>query len=120
MESLETSINYWEDALALYSKQVGTTLALTSEEEAEFSSELQKIVEAAYNLQEMCELLFLDQVYMYSYLVADPRHVVFPFSFLERRGCCYFSRYKPVQAMFIINFLVYFPGNRTCLFQCVM
>ncbi|XP_054282090.1 mitoguardin-like [Macrosteles quadrilineatus] len=60
MEALETSINYWEDALALYTTK-GPTLALTSEEEAEFSSELQKLVEAAYSLQEQCELLFLDQ-----------------------------------------------------------
>uniref|UniRef100_A0A1B6HT55 Mitoguardin n=1 Tax=Homalodisca liturata TaxID=320908 RepID=A0A1B6HT55_9HEMI len=62
MEALETSINYWEDALAVYTgRGSGGTLALTSEDEAEFSRELQKLVEAAYNLQEQCELLFLDQ-----------------------------------------------------------
>lgn len=63
MEALETSINYWEDALAAYSSRAGGgALALTSEEEAEFSRELQKLLDAAYNLQEQCELLFLDQV----------------------------------------------------------
>lgn len=62
MEALETSINYWEDALAAYSTRAGGgALALTSEEEAEFSRELQRLLDAAYNLQEQCELLFLDQ-----------------------------------------------------------
>lgn len=61
MEALETSINYWEDALAKYTTQ-GPTPALPSEEEAQFTQELQRLVEAAYNLQEQCELLFLDQV----------------------------------------------------------
>lgn len=63
MEALETSINYWEDALASYSSRSGgAPLALTSEEEAEFSRELEVLLEAAYHLQEQCELLFLDQV----------------------------------------------------------
>ncbi|XP_062524305.1 mitoguardin isoform X2 [Bombyx mori] len=65
MEALETSINYWEDALAAFSlgARGGTsgTLALTSPEEAEFCREIQDLLQNAYMLQERCELLFLDQ-----------------------------------------------------------
>uniref|UniRef100_A0A1B6CGB2 Mitoguardin n=1 Tax=Clastoptera arizonana TaxID=38151 RepID=A0A1B6CGB2_9HEMI len=62
MEALETSINYWEDALSSYNyKTSGQPLALTCEEEAEFSKQLEILLEAAYHLQEQCELLFLDQ-----------------------------------------------------------
>ncbi|KAG7311313.1 hypothetical protein JYU34_002350 [Plutella xylostella] len=65
MESLETSINYWEDALAAFSLGarggVSGTLALTSPEEAEFCREIQDLLQDAYMLQERCELLFLDQ-----------------------------------------------------------
>ncbi|XP_068621439.1 mitoguardin [Battus philenor] len=65
MEALETSINYWEDALAAFSLGarggVTGTLALTSPEEAEFCREIQDLLQNAYLLQERCELLFLDQ-----------------------------------------------------------
>ncbi|CAB3230712.1 unnamed protein product [Arctia plantaginis] len=65
MEALETSINYWEDALAAFSLGarggVSGTLALTSPEEAEFCREIQELLQNAYLLQERCELLFLDQ-----------------------------------------------------------
>ncbi|CAG9566672.1 unnamed protein product [Danaus chrysippus] len=65
MEALETSINYWEDALAAFSMGArgGVTgaLALTSPEEAEFCREIQDLLQNAYMLQERCELLFLDQ-----------------------------------------------------------
>ncbi|KAJ2953806.1 hypothetical protein O0L34_g1433 [Tuta absoluta] len=65
MEALETSINYWEDALAAFSLGarggVMGTLALTSPEEAEFCREIQDLLQNAYMLQERCELLFLDQ-----------------------------------------------------------
>ncbi|KAL0849436.1 hypothetical protein ABMA28_013722 [Loxostege sticticalis] len=65
MEALETSINYWEDALAAFSLGarggVSGTLALTSPEEAEFCREIQDLLQNAYLLQERCELLFLDQ-----------------------------------------------------------
>lgn len=67
MEALEMSINYWEDAMAAYSKNVNSeSLAITNEEESEFSKELQKLLDAAYKLQDECELLFLDQVRMIS------------------------------------------------------
>lgn len=63
MEALETAISYWEDALAAYGTKSGSaSLAVTNAEDAEFSRELQKILDAAYNLQEESELLFLDQV----------------------------------------------------------
>ncbi|CAK1550116.1 unnamed protein product [Leptosia nina] len=65
MEALETSINYWEDALAAFSVNArgggAGTLALTSPEEAEFCREIQELLQNAYLLQERCELLFLDQ-----------------------------------------------------------
>ncbi|XP_022127980.1 mitoguardin [Pieris rapae] len=65
MEALETSINYWEDALAAFSVNArgggAGTLALTSPEEAEFCREIQDLLQNAYLLQERCELLFLDQ-----------------------------------------------------------
>ncbi|KAK6632485.1 hypothetical protein RUM44_007527 [Polyplax serrata] len=63
MEALETTISYWEDALAAYSTRITGTanLAVTNVEDAEFSRELQKILDSAYSLQEESELLFLDQ-----------------------------------------------------------
>lgn len=55
MEALETSINYWEDALAAFSLGarggVSGTLALTSPEEAEFCREIQDLLQDAYLLQ---------------------------------------------------------------------
>lgn len=64
MESLETSINYWEDAMSAYIKMnaASETLAITNEEESEFCRALQKLLKSAYKLQDNCELLFLDQV----------------------------------------------------------
>ncbi|XP_069687516.1 mitoguardin isoform X2 [Periplaneta americana] len=63
MEALETAINYWDDALAAYTSLSagGAPLAVTSSEEAEFSKDLQGLLDAAYRLQDQCELLFLDQ-----------------------------------------------------------
>ncbi|KAJ9574967.1 hypothetical protein L9F63_007857, partial [Diploptera punctata] len=63
MEALETAINYWDDALAAYTSMSGAggPLAVTSVEEAEFSKDLQGLLDAAYRLQDQCELLFLDQ-----------------------------------------------------------
>lgn len=55
MESLETVINYWEDALSSYQSQAST------EEESEFGHEIQSLLDVAWNLQEQSELLFLDQ-----------------------------------------------------------
>lgn len=78
MEALEISIKYWEDALDAYrnsasSAAAGSTggggnLALTSEEEAEFYRELEKLLDGAYHLQEQCELLFLDQVNIFNWI----------------------------------------------------
>jgi len=63
MEALETAISYWEDALAAYpGARTGGNLAVTGVEDAEFSRELQKILDLAYSLQGESELLFLDQV----------------------------------------------------------
>ncbi|KAL1124385.1 hypothetical protein AAG570_001014 [Ranatra chinensis] len=61
MEALENSINCWEDALASYQSGAGEALCLTDEEEAQFASEIQNLLESAYSLQHKCELLFLDQ-----------------------------------------------------------
>jgi hypothetical protein len=64
MEALETAINYWDDALAAYNSMSGggAPLAVTNSEEAEFCRELQGLLDAAYRLQDQCELMFLDQV----------------------------------------------------------
>ncbi|KAB0797467.1 hypothetical protein PPYR_08460 [Photinus pyralis] len=62
MEALETSINYWEDALAAYrSNDKGGPLAVLGPEEAAFCRDLQLLLEAALELQERSELLFLDE-----------------------------------------------------------
>lgn len=61
MEALETSINYWEDALAVYrSKELGAP-AVLGPEEAAFCRDLQQLLEAALELQERSEMLFLDE-----------------------------------------------------------
>jgi hypothetical protein len=67
MEALETAINYWDDALAAYNSLSGGggPLAVTNSEEAEFCRELQRLLDAAYRLQDQCELMFLDQVSVY-------------------------------------------------------
>ncbi|KAF4518015.1 hypothetical protein B566_EDAN009248 [Ephemera danica] len=74
MEAIETAINYWEDALEAYRLQSSaaaaegeaagdamSTLAVTTAEEAEFTRDLQDLLDAAYKLQGNSELLFLDQ-----------------------------------------------------------
>lgn len=61
MEALETSINYWEDALAVYRlKELGAP-AVLGPEEAGFCRDLQQLLEAALELQERSEMLFLDE-----------------------------------------------------------
>lgn len=63
MEALEMSITYWEDAMSAYARNnTADSLAITNEEESEFCKELQRLLDAAYKLQDECELLFLDQV----------------------------------------------------------
>lgn len=54
MESLETVINFWEDALTAYHTP-------TSSEESEFCREIQSLLDIAWQLQDQSELLFLDQ-----------------------------------------------------------
>nr|CAD7414974.1 unnamed protein product [Timema poppensis] len=61
MEALETAINYWDDALAAYTSVSAGPLAVTTGDEAQFCEDLQRLVDQAYELQEQCELLFLDQ-----------------------------------------------------------
>lgn len=52
MEALETSINYWEDALSSFTSQgSGAGLTLNTPEEAEFCRELQMLLDSAYLLQ---------------------------------------------------------------------
>ena len=65
MEAIETAINFWEDALEAYralSKENRGALAVTTAEEAEFTRDLQHLLDAAYKIQSDSELLFLDQV----------------------------------------------------------
>jgi Uncharacterized conserved protein (DUF2217). len=61
MEALETAIRYWEDALDVY-RSSSDQGALTNEEESEFCHQLMDLHDAAFELQEKCELLFLDEV----------------------------------------------------------
>lgn len=62
MEALETSINYWEDALSVYrSNEGGGPLAVLGPEEAGFCRDIQQLLEAALELQERSEMLFLDE-----------------------------------------------------------
>lgn len=62
MEALETALGYWEDALAAYTAGVTGGVALTSQDEAEFTALLQRVIDDAYSLQDQCEHLFLHQV----------------------------------------------------------
>lgn len=55
MESLETVINYWEDALSCYHTPT------SNHEDSEFCREIQNLLDMAYALQDQSELLFLDQ-----------------------------------------------------------
>ncbi|XP_058461846.1 mitoguardin [Malaya genurostris] len=59
MEALETVISYWEDAL-VGRNDVDIPNRITADQE-EFCRELQNLLDAAYNLQEQGELLFLDE-----------------------------------------------------------
>lgn len=54
MESLETVINYWEDALNAYQNH-------STPEEIEFCHDIQNLLDIAWTLQDQSELLFLDQ-----------------------------------------------------------
>lgn len=65
MESLACSISFWEDALSSFTgnnsgKYVPNKLMPI--EDSRFCKELQLLVDAAYSLQDQCQLLFLDQV----------------------------------------------------------
>lgn len=59
MEALETVISYWEDALT-GRNDIDIPSRLSADQE-EFCRELQNLLDAAYNLQENGELLFLDE-----------------------------------------------------------
>lgn len=62
MEALEKAVGFWEDALAAYQQNPAPgALSLTSTEEAEFSREIENLLDGGYRLQRKCELLFLDQ-----------------------------------------------------------
>ncbi|XP_057381475.1 mitoguardin-like [Daphnia carinata] len=60
VESLETAINYWEDALAAYQSN-STGAALLTAEEVEFCRSLERVLKAAYVLQDETEHLFLHE-----------------------------------------------------------
>lgn len=64
MESLACSISFWEDALIAFSGNNSSNMSnkLMSTEDSQFCKELQLLVDAAYSLQDQCQLLFLDQV----------------------------------------------------------
>lgn len=64
MEALETAISYWEDALAAYQSSNasgGGTGVLLGLEDSTLCRELQELLDAAYQVQEQSEMLFLDQ-----------------------------------------------------------
>lgn len=62
MEALETVVGYWEEALSAYQPKNGKNLhVLTTAEEAAFMKMLENILEAAYNLQEESEHMFIHQ-----------------------------------------------------------
>lgn len=62
MEALETCISYWEDALAAYrAKDASGVLTVLSPEEANFCQEINRILDAAIDLQNTSEMLFLDE-----------------------------------------------------------
>ena len=52
--------SYWEDALGAYNPSANN-LMLTTAEEAEFIKNIEDILEAAYNLQDASEMLFIHQ-----------------------------------------------------------
>ena len=61
MEALETVVGYWEDALVAYHPSQNGKVVLTTAEEAAFVKMLENILEAAYNLQEESEHMFIHQ-----------------------------------------------------------
>ncbi|GAB6021887.1 hypothetical protein CHUAL_006053 [Chamberlinius hualienensis] len=61
MEALETAINYWEDAIHATIPPRGKQLAISDSEKNSFNHLLEKILERSYNLQHICESLFLHQ-----------------------------------------------------------
>lgn len=77
MESLACCISFWEDALSVFTGNNSNNAPnrLMPTEDSQFCKELQLLVEAAYSLQNQCQLLFLDQVsksvrynnYVYNY-----------------------------------------------------
>ena len=52
--------SYWEDALGAYNP-TANNLMMTTAEEAEFIKNIEDILEAAYNLQDASEMLFIHQ-----------------------------------------------------------
>lgn len=64
MESLACCISFWEDALLVFTGNNSNNVSnrLMPSEDSQFCKELQLLVEAAYSLQNQCQLLFLDQV----------------------------------------------------------
>jgi len=73
MEALETAIAYWYEVLERYRQREegeerdggggsGQALAVTSEEEAEFTAKLQELLEDAYRLQVQGDQLFHNEV----------------------------------------------------------
>lgn len=69
MESLACSISFWEDALLAFSSDNTNNLPkkIMSVEDTQFFKQLQMLVDAAYSLQDQCQLLFLDQVSLIKY-----------------------------------------------------
>lgn len=59
MEALETAVGYWEDALAAYTSDVSGGAAVPSPEEAQFCTQLQRLLDTACRLQAECEQMFL-------------------------------------------------------------
>ncbi|XP_058117296.1 mitoguardin [Anopheles ziemanni] len=59
MEALENVVSYWEDALA--GRNDMDIPGRINADQEEFCRELQNLLDAAYNLQEQGELLFLDE-----------------------------------------------------------
>lgn len=64
MESLNAALGCFEDALATYTAGGhNNTLALTTHDEAEFVQSLQNVIDDSYALQDLCERLFLHEVF---------------------------------------------------------
>ncbi|KAL0104813.1 hypothetical protein PUN28_016448 [Cardiocondyla obscurior] len=62
LEALEKALYCWEDALTAFSSTFGNdTLALPSKADAEFTHDVQELLDMVYQIQSYAELLFLDQ-----------------------------------------------------------